>query len=561
MARIRKTSVSLPLYDTNSAASTTTTTENHSLPRSENPATPSDPYDHDTYKPHHGTSGHGNSFWRSFNFQKLLAATSGSGLAGTIVTAYALVWLVSVILLGPSGTGNGLSAALWGHEEVSRTGTSFRHNKYISKHHPIVDAAQFYAGEDPAVTAPKEIKFTNDRLIYPDVSEALLPFHSLNDFEEEMKFRELDDTDPHSAAKRAALEHARAVKQQERKKAQAKLEKSSLATTVFRSSAGPATSGPAVVLVLALNPETHSVQYMMTVLENRKKYAAAHGYGLYVRYTTDFKAEYSQAFDWEKTRREQLTETDPQLAAAMGRGPDGRPVKPKTWTWAKVAILKHALLAFPDAKHFWYLDAHAVVTDFNVRVTDRFVDVEALDSIMMRDAPLKLALPASAQRGDMDEDQEAYHYGDTTTGVKTYKNTQPQHTHLVVTQGRTGVNTASFLLTNLDRDGGREYAHALLDHWRDPLSRSYQGYRARETAALSHILHWHPSFLARTALVPTTQLAPLTSKSLWGLDTAWDIDEYNRLAYSTEDKSQFVAVLVACQYGSPKECLEEVISL
>ncbi|KAF5093236.1 hypothetical protein D0Z00_004165 [Geotrichum galactomycetum] len=245
----------------------------------------------------------------------------------------------------------------------------------------------------------------------------------------------------------------------------------------------------------------------------------------------------------------------------MARGPDGRPLKSKTWTWAKLAVLKHALLAFPEAKHFWYLDAHAMVTDFSVSVTDRFVNEEALDSIMMRDAPLKLALPATAMKSDMDENEETYHYGDTTTSVKTYKHTQPQNTHLVITQGRTGVNTASFLLTNLDHEGGREYAHALLDHWRDPLSRSYQGYRTRETAALGHILRWHPSFLARTALVPTTQLAPLTPKSLWGLDTAWEIDEYNRLAYNKEDESQFVAVLMACQYGSTQECLEEIISL
>jgi mannan polymerase II complex MNN11 subunit len=245
----------------------------------------------------------------------------------------------------------------------------------------------------------------------------------------------------------------------------------------------------------------------------------------------------------------------------MVRGADGRPVKSKTWTWAKLAVLKHALLAFPEAKHFWYLDAHAVVTDFSVRVTDRFIDAEVLDSIMMRDAPLKLALPASAESSDMDEDEEAYHYGDTTTSVKTYKHTQAQNTHLVFTQGRTGVSTASFLFINLDREGGREYAHALLDHWHDPLCRSYQGYRARETAALNHILRWHPSFLARAALVPTTQLAPLTAKSLWSLDNAWELDEYNRLAYDKEDKSQFVAVLTACQYESPQECLEEVISL
>lgn len=571
MARIRKNSVSLPLYDTGSISSTTDGHYVSSIQeQSENASTlPEDFYDHDAHKPHnhaYNNKAHGNksSFWRLLNWQKLLAETSRNSFIGTVIAAYAFVWLLAVLLIGPSGTGSILGAALWGHEEVSRTGTSFRRNKYISKQHPIIAAAQAYVATDNDGTqkgiSPQKVKFTTNQLIYPDLSELSLTYGSVNDDEEEEKLRNLDDKDPSSGAKRAALEHARAEKLKLRKQRQAQLDRTSLTTTVFRPSAGPASSGPPVVLVLALNPEIHSIPYMKMIIENRKKYAEAHGYGLYVRYTTDFKAEYAEAFDWEAAQRAALMETDPQNPTLKMRGLDGRLPKSKTWTWAKLAVLKHALLVFPEAKHFWYLDAHAVITDVDVSVTDRFVNSEKLGSIMMRDAPLKLPRTSTAKISEED-DSDTYHYGDTATSVKTYKYTQPENVRLVVTQERTGVSTTSLLLSNLHCEGGRQYAHALLDHWRDPLVRSYPNYRGRETTALNHILLWHPSFLARTALVPTTEMAPLTAKSLMKMDSSWEVDEFNRLAYKNDDKRQFVAVITACQYGSTQECLDEIISL
>lgn len=228
--------------------------------------------------------------------------------------------------------------------------------------------------------------------------------------------------------------------------------KKNVGAMVFKDS----TPTPPLIIVLALNPEKYKQEYLERIIENRRKYALKHGLGLYVRYVTDFKDEWSTSFSGKSS-------------------------------WAKLPIMRAAFHAFPKAKHFWYLDHNAVIVNMDISILDQIIAPPSLTSIMLKDIPV---VPNSQV-------------------VRTYKNTLAEKVHFIVTQDQFGLNPSSFIFANMDIDKG-EFAKAFLDYWNDPLSREYKSFDRSEASALNHILQWHPVFLSRSAVISPRRMAALT---------------------------------------------------
>lgn len=280
----------------------------------------------------------------------------------------------------------------------------------------------------------------------------------------------------------------------------AAVKKSSVGATIFKSHDAP----PKLIIVLALNPEAYKVEYLEKVLENRQRYAKLHGYGLYARYVTDFRDE------WETAHTSDL---------------NGK----KSWTWAKLSIMRAAMHAFPQSSHFWYLDHSAIITNMDIDVVEQVIAPSSLGSIMLRDVPV------------------VYDSQD----IRTYKHTDPNVVRFIITQDSMGLSTKSFIFCNLDTSSkGDVFTKSLLDYWNDPLSRSYQGYNYAETSAINHIMQWHPAFLSRTAVIPARKIAGYSKLPVGNID--------NNMAH---DPTDLVAIVPTCEEGSSLACMKDLLSL
>ncbi|CAG8150912.1 unnamed protein product, partial [Penicillium nalgiovense] len=90
--------------------------------------------------------------------------------------------------------------------------------------------------------------------------------------------------------------------------------------------------------------------------------------------------------------------------------------------------------------------------------------------------------------------------------IKTFAHQQEADVDLIITQDSEDLNPGSFILKNA------EFARFFLDVWFDPLYRNYNFAKA-EAHGLDHIMQWHPTVLARTALVPQRILSSYSSDS------------------------------------------------
>ncbi|KAI5304865.1 hypothetical protein KEM56_005791 [Ascosphaera pollenicola] len=79
--------------------------------------------------------------------------------------------------------------------------------------------------------------------------------------------------------------------------------------------------------------------------------------------------------------------------------------------------------------------------------------------------------------------------------IRTFSHLSAKDVDLVLTQDKENLCPGSFFIRNT------EWAKFFLDAWFDPLYRSYNFAKA-ETHALDHIVQWHPTMLAKLALVP-----------------------------------------------------------
>lgn len=303
---------------------------------------------------------------------------------------------------------------------------------------------------------------------------------------------------------------------------------------------------PEVILVTGINPEKFSAEYLEKLIENRKRYAEKWGYGIYVRLSTDFRDKYE---------------------TTMTKSP----------SWAKLSILRAGIHAFPEAKHFWNLDAHVLIEDMSTDIVSDLIEPKRLSSLMYRDRQVVRS----------------------SSIIKTYKHTSPENVRLILSPDQIGVSASSFILANLDLDRTIDFAGAgynrnnvqkykgsdrgqfakvLLDYWNDPATRAYYQNDRSESSALNHMLQWHASFLSRTAIVPGSALMSYSEEtvaSLMGIrggnlranaakipkeDGRLSLEDYenDQLVFSNNgEKSSRVVVMNSCEYTSSLTCLRE----
>ncbi|KAB8239392.1 putative alpha-1,6-mannosyltransferase subunit [Aspergillus alliaceus] len=215
-----------------------------------------------------------------------------------------------------------------------------------------------------------------------------------------------------------------------------------LLSQLFHSSTGtPAAPAgtSSLVIVSVLDRVRWSSDYIQKITNNREDYAMRHGY-------TNFFANLS---DYESTL-------------------DNAPR-----SWAVVPAVRHAMAAHPHSKQFFYLDAHALIMNPSKSLESHLLEKDRLDSLMLKDVPV---VPPDSI-------------------IKTFSHLRPKDVDLILTTDNEDLSSGSFII----RQG--EFAHTFLDIWFDPLYRSYNFAKA-EAHALDHIVQWHPTILARLALVP-----------------------------------------------------------
>lgn len=90
--------------------------------------------------------------------------------------------------------------------------------------------------------------------------------------------------------------------------------------------------------------------------------------------------------------------------------------------------------------------------------------------------------------------------------IHTFSHLKPSQVYLILTQDTGNVAPTSFILRNtntVDVGLGQSkdtWSQYFLDAWFDPLYRAY-AFQKAENHALEHIIQWHPTLLARLAIV------------------------------------------------------------
>ncbi|EEH40653.1 alpha-1,2-galactosyltransferase gmh3 [Paracoccidioides lutzii Pb01] len=199
-------------------------------------------------------------------------------------------------------------------------------------------------------------------------------------------------------------------------------------------------TGPVnIVIVTVLDEENLSDEYIQRIKENREDYAKRHGYVNFFASAKDYL---------------------PYLDDA-----------PRSW--AMLPALRHAYTLYPKATHFFHLSAHALIMNPSLSLTSHILDKKRLESIMIKD---KSVVPPDSI-------------------IKTFSHLSGNDVDFIISQDAESLSPGSFILRRTD------WALYFLDAWFDPLYRSYRFAKA-ETHALDHIIQWHPTLLAKLALVP-----------------------------------------------------------
>ncbi|KAI2103163.1 putative alpha-1,6-mannosyltransferase mnn11 [Ophidiomyces ophidiicola] len=153
-------------------------------------------------------------------------------------------------------------------------------------------------------------------------------------------------------------------------------------------------------------------------------------------------------------------------------------------SWAIVPALRHAMALYSGSTYFFHLSPHSLIMEPTMPIASNLLEPKKLGSLMMKDVPV---VPPDSV-------------------IKTFSHLSSKDVDLVITQDGENISTGSFVL----KQG--EWAKYFLDVWFDPLYRRYNFAKA-EIHALDHIVQWHPTILAKLALVPQRLLNPYSPVS------------------------------------------------
>jgi len=148
--------------------------------------------------------------------------------------------------------------------------------------------------------------------------------------------------------------------------------------------------------------------------------------------------------------------------------------------WAKLPAIVEAFNLHPKAKWIWWLDLDAIIMSPEVDLRTHILSHEAL---------LK-----SAQ-----VDYEMNKSGGGLSGVKTYKNMNPNNIDIIVSQDQNGLNAGSFLIRR------SEFSRMFIDMWSDPMF-VRENWIAQEQDAMMHLIKEHEVVREHMALLPQTMI-------------------------------------------------------
>lgn len=260
---------------------------------------------------------------------------------------------------------------------------------------------------------------------------------------------------------------------------------------------------PGVVIVTPLDPDA-SESYKENIKENRRDYAARHGYTTFFPNTTDYD----------------LTASAPQ-------------------SWSTIPSLRHAMTLWPHTPWLFYLSSSALIMEPKEPLEAKILEPRLLESLMIVDKPV---VPPDSV-------------------IKTFPHLNGERVDFILTQDREGLAHDSLLIKTGD------WAKFFLDTWFDPLYRSYNFQKA-EAHALEHIVQWHGTVLAKLALVPQRLLNSYTRSSDEGSNgegmssTREEMKspkiELTRVRVGIYHEGDFVANARGCNRDRKRDCEEEL---
>lgn len=207
------------------------------------------------------------------------------------------------------------------------------------------------------------------------------------------------------------------------------------------------TDYPEVVIVTLIDFDYYDQQSLLKIVQNRVNYAVRHKYGVYVRWAQEF------------------------IPAVQKQN-----VK-DSYDSFKPLIMRAAIYAFPQAKYFWFLDQDALIAQKDISLQSHLLNSEMLDASILRSVPVV-----------------------AKSNIKTYEHLPVENIDIIYPQTNDGeIDTSSFIVTP------SVYSKAFLDYSGDPLVRGFDW--NSDSHCIGHILQWHPTLLARTALVVPKTIA------------------------------------------------------
>lgn len=209
----------------------------------------------------------------------------------------------------------------------------------------------------------------------------------------------------------------------------------------------PTGDSPRLVVVTLLDDKLPR-EHLEKIIENRREYCQAHGFGLLMKY----QSEFAKFVDVSAT---------------------------KAPTWARTAFAIEAQFSFPLAEWFWYVEGTALIMDATRNVLTDLLEINALRQ------KIRPGRPVLRYRN---------------SHIQTYYNGKAEDVSFVTFLDSVGVSTVSFCFRNTLA------ARTFMQVWGEPLYRT-DTETPDEQLALGHMLQWHPQFLVRTGIVDAKNLA------------------------------------------------------
>lgn len=214
-------------------------------------------------------------------------------------------------------------------------------------------------------------------------------------------------------------------------------------------------------------------------------------------------------------------------------------------SWGIVPAVRHAMASHPHSKYFFHLDAHSLFMNPTKSLESIILDNRRLQSLMRKEVPV---VPPDSI-------------------IKTFAHLQPQDIDLIVSTDNEDLSAGSFIV----KQG--EFARFFLDFWFDPLYRGYNFAKAEIHALVrgpyelisgrgyvevcmmlifyllpsqDHIVQWHPTVLARLALIPQRVI------------NAYSKDSSGAAVDGTYKDGDLVLRLFGCDTDPKRNCEKEM---